>query len=140
MLFERLNAKKTSIIFLTIVMVLWAASRVYIAIINYQQRPTQDAVAKKVDDELSKYPMEVQNLKITKLCQEMQTPILIEQGIQKEQIDIVSLPVCACISASLMKLPVFSNIQSMADSGSDFFEIASAHKGIFTNAMSSCGK
>lgn len=114
--------------------------RVYNAVINYEERSAEDSVSKKIEDELSKYPSEAQNLKLTKLCQEMQRPLIIEKGVQSDQAERVSLPVCTCISSALMKTPVFKDIQSMADRGSDFFKILSTHREVFTQAMSSCGK
>ncbi len=120
-------------------MILWAATRVFNSISNYQQRAAEDSVSKNIAEELLKYPAVAQNFRITKLCQDMQKQVLIEEGVRNEQLEAVSLPVCTCITASLMKTPIFKDIESMAISEPDFYQIVKAHEEVFKISMKECG-
>lgn len=138
MVFNKINTKKIQIILLLFGLALYVVPNIYYAVNKSQTKHPENSTVKLVQEKLSKYPVEAQKLKITKLCQEMQKPLLIQKGIKKELLDIITLPVCTCISAAIMMDPTYKDIESMANNGSDFFQIVVAHKQLFMQPMNNC--
>ncbi len=124
---------------LTLIMIAYAASRIYNAYFNYHERTTSPAESSAAE-RLAQYPVEAQNFNLTRACQAMQAPLLLEKGVAPDQVAPSSLPICTCISTKVKESPEFDKIEARAKETKDFLKVITEFQDIFVPAMNLCGK